>query len=185
MKSTVFSRRNFLGTAAVSAASLVLPGCNPVTGTQHENSTFELNKNPLKLGLMTYMIGATWDIDTLIKNLHETKIEHVELRTTHKHGVEVDLNKQQREKIKKRFGDTNIALSLASAFSYHFDNQDELSKSIEGTKEYLQLAADIGAEGIRVFPNALPDEGTRTGKKSLNKLENRFLNVLLKGTILV
>ena len=167
---SVFSRRNFLGTAAASAAAMVLPGCNPATGNQQENTSFELNKNPLKLGLMTYMIGAAWDVDTIIKNLHETKLEHVELRTTHKHGVEVDLNKQQRNEIKKRFADANIAVSLASAFSYHYDDQNELEKSIEGTKEYLQLAADIGGQGIRVFPNAVPEEGNPNREKILQQI---------------
>ncbi len=170
MNSNLFSRRNFLGTAAVSAAAMVVPGYNPATSSNIESSTFELNKNPLKLGLMTYMIGASWDVDTIINNLHETKIEHVELRTTHKHGVEVDLNKQQREEIKKRFIDANIALSLASAFSYHHEDQDELKKSIEGTKEFLQLAADVGAQGIRVFPNAVPEEGNPTRKKILEQI---------------
>jgi sugar phosphate isomerase/epimerase len=170
MNSNLFSRRNFLGTAAVSAAAMAMPGCNPATSSKNESSTFELNKNPLKLGLMTYMIGAAWDVDTIIKNLHETKIEHVELRTTHKHGVEVDLNKQQREEIKKRFIDANIALSLASAFSYHHEDQDELKNNIEGTKEFLQLAADVGAEGIRVFPNAVPDEGDPNREKILEQI---------------
>ncbi|HZH74245.1 MAG TPA: TIM barrel protein [Mariniphaga sp.] len=165
-----FTRRNFLGTAAASTAAMVLPGCNPATGNKNENSSFEINKNPLKLGLMTYMIGASWDIDTIIKNLHETKLEHVELRTTHKHGVEVDLNKQQREEIKKRFADANIATSLASAFSYHYDDQEELKKSIEGTKAFLQLAADIGAQGIRVFPNAVPEEGNPDREKVLQQI---------------
>lgn len=169
MKS-VFTRRNFLSTAAASTVAMALPGCNPAAGNQKEGKSIELNKNPLKLGLMTYMIGAAWDVETIINNLHETKLEHVELRTTHKHGVETNLNKQQRDEIKKRFADANIAISLASAFSYHYDNQEELKKSIEGTKEYLQLAADIGAHGIRVFPNAVPEEGNPEREKVLQQI---------------
>lgn len=165
-----FSRRNFISTTAVSASAMVLSGFNPATGSQKESSSFELNKNPLKLGLMTYMIGASWDIETIIENLHTTKLEHVELRTTHKHGVEVSLSKQQRNEVKKRFADTNIAISLASAFSYHSTDQDELRKNIEETKEYLQLAADVGAEGIRVFPNAVPDEGDKDREKILEQI---------------
>ena len=46
--------------------------------------------------------------------------------------------------------------SLGSAFEYDSPDYVELKKHIEGTKEYTLLAHDIGALGIRVFPNALP-----------------------------
>jgi sugar phosphate isomerase/epimerase len=119
---------------------------------------------------MTYMVGSTWDIDTIIKNLKEAQFEHVELRTTHKHGVEVTMNKQERADVKKRFADAGLAISLASGFMYHFEDQAVLRKNIEGTKEYLQLAADIGAQGIRVFPNAVPKEGQEDREKTLERI---------------
>jgi sugar phosphate isomerase/epimerase len=115
---------------------------------------------PLKLGLMTYTLAKDWDIETIIKNCTETKFEHVELRTTHAHGVEVTLTKAQRQEVRKRFEDAGIRLSLASAFEYHYPDPERLRKSIEGTKEYTLLAHDLGALGIRVFPNALlADQG--------------------------
>ena len=166
-----FSRRAFINTAAASAALGIFPGYT-ASGfdIKKDKNSFIPNKNPLKLGLMTYLVGESWDIDTIIKNLHETKLEHVELRTTHKHGVEVSLNKQPRSEVKKRFADANIAISLASAFSYHHTNPNELRSNIEGTKEYLQLASDIGAEGIRVFPNAVPKEGESDREKILEQI---------------
>jgi sugar phosphate isomerase/epimerase len=165
-----FSRRNFLTTAGVSATALLLPGFKNNPEAQKKDALFTLNKNPLKLGLMTYLIGASWDISTIIENLHTTQLEHVELRTTHQHGVEVGLNKQQRLEVEKRFADANIAISLASAFSYHYEDKAELRKNIEETKEYLQLAADVGAEGIRVFPNAVPREGDNNREKILEQI---------------
>jgi sugar phosphate isomerase/epimerase len=165
-----FSRRNFINAAAASAAAMVLPGFNSDSGLFAGKSSFVPNNNLLKLGLMTYLVGSEWDIDTIIKNLHETKLEHVELRTTHKHGVETTLNKQQRNEVRKRFADEKLAISLASAFSYHHTDKTELRKSIEGTKEYLQLAADVGAEGIRVFPNAVPDEGDANRDRILEQI---------------
>ena len=149
------SRRTFIQTAALGAAALgfgtsELSARNPAPA---EKKTLPL----LKLGLMTYTLGKDWDIETLIKNCSETGWVHAELRTTHKHGVEVSLSKQQRSEVKKRFQDSPMeAISLASAFSYHYPDPKELRDSIEGTKEYLQLAADVGAIGIRVFPNAFP-----------------------------
>jgi sugar phosphate isomerase/epimerase len=165
-----FSRRNFINTAAVSAAAVVLPGFKEIPEQQKEQSAFVLNKNPLKLGLMTYLVGQKWDIDTIIKNLKETQYEHVQLRTTHAHGVEVTLTSAQRVDVKKKFMDAGIAISLASAFQYHSTDPAELRKNIEGTKQYLQLAADVGALGIRVFPNAVPKEGDSTREKILEQI---------------
>lgn len=110
---------------------------------------------PLHLGLMTYNLAKDWDIDTIIKNCTQTGFEHVELRTTHAHGVEVTTSKDKRKEVRKRFEDAGIKLSLASAFSYHHPDKAELAKNIDGTKEYTLLAHDLGAIGIRVFPNAL------------------------------
>jgi sugar phosphate isomerase/epimerase len=122
------------------------------------------SKKPLlKLGLMTYKLGMTWDVPTLIKNCTEAKFLHVELRTTHAHKVEVDLTPPQRREVRKRFEDSAIeAISLASAFSYHHADPATVRKNVEGTKEYTKLARDIGARGIRVFPNAFGgDEAER------------------------
>lgn len=176
-----FSRRSFLGKAAAAAAAgLILPGIPEINdqnqkGNQKSNqkagkSKTELNPNPLKLGLMTYMVGSSWDIDTIIKNLKEAQYGHVELRTTHKHGVEVTMNKEQRADVKKKFADAGLAISLASGFQYHFDDPAVLRKNIEGTKEYLQLGADIGAQGIRVFPNAVPKEGMEGREQTLERI---------------
>lgn len=150
------SRRKFIQSAALGVAGLGT-GVHTSLGNSSK-STDKKNMPPLKLGLMTYTLGKDWDIDTIIKNCSETGWVHAELRTTHKHGVEVNLSKQERQEVKKRFQDSPMeAISLASAFQYHFADPEELKKNIEGTKEYLQLAADVGAIGIRVFPNAFVD----------------------------
>jgi sugar phosphate isomerase/epimerase len=168
--STNYSRRNFLNIAAVSTAAVVIPDFTTYSEKQKKKSAFSLNSNPLKLGLMTYQVGRSWDIETIIKNCKETKFEHVQLRTTHAHGVEVTLSATKRAEVKKRFADSGLAISLASAFQYHFTDPAELRKNIEGTKEYLQLAADVGALGIRVFPNAVPKEGDKTREKILEQI---------------
>jgi sugar phosphate isomerase/epimerase len=147
------SRRKFIQTAALGAAALTT-GISKASASEINPGVSE-KMPPLKLGIMTYNLGKDWDIDTIIKNCTETGWVHAELRTTHAHGVEVTLSKQERAEVKKRFKDSPLeAISLASAFQYHFTDQAELRKNIEGTKEYLQLAADVGAIGIRVFPNA-------------------------------
>jgi sugar phosphate isomerase/epimerase len=160
------SRRKFLQTAALGVAAM--------TTSLSKSSATELNVEekkklpPLKLGLMTYSLGKDWDIETIIKNCTETGWVHAELRTTHKHGVEVTLTKKERAEVKKRCKDSSLeAISLASAFQYWYPDPAELKKNIEGTKEFLQLAADVGAIGIRVFPNASAEDVS--GEKMLKQ----------------
>lgn len=151
------SRRDFLKTAVVTSSATLVGGCSAQAA---QTPGMKKNRNPLKLGLMSYTLAKDWDIDTIIKNCLETKFEHVELRTTHAHGVEVTLSKTARAEVRKKFEDAGIKISLASAFAYHWDDPKKLREHIEGTKEYTLLAEDLGAIGIRVFPNAiLVDKG--------------------------
>jgi len=156
-----FSRRRFLQTSAISATAMMLPAIGESAEKQKkQDGSPKLNQNPLKIGLMTYTLGKDWDIETIIKNCTDAEWKSVELRTTHKHGVEVSLSASQRAEVKKRFKDSALeTISLASAFQYHSKDQAEVGKNIQGTKEYIKLAKDVGATGIRVFPNAFI-EGT-------------------------
>jgi sugar phosphate isomerase/epimerase len=154
----IFSRRNFLRTAALSGTAIAVPSSLGCTSPSPEADVFKLNENPLKLGVMTYTMAKEWDIETIIQNLSEAGYQSVELRTTHAHGVEVTLSKAERAEVKKRFEDSPLeAISLASGFSYHSPDPEELKKNIEGTREYTLLARDVGALGFRVFPNDLPE----------------------------
>jgi sugar phosphate isomerase/epimerase len=49
-------------------------------------------------------------------------------------------------------------MSLGSAFDYHTPDQTKLRKDIEATKEYITLAHDVGATGVKVRPNGLPKD---------------------------
>jgi sugar phosphate isomerase/epimerase len=111
----------------------------------------------MKLGTVTYNLAKDWDVETIIKNCEEAKFEGVELRTTHAHKVEVNLTASQREEVRKRFKDSSVELmGLGSTFDYHTPDQAQLRKDIEATKEYIKLAHDVGASGIKVRPNAFP-----------------------------
>ena len=151
------SRKDFFKTAALAAAGLA-------TGqlTAAESKPAPPAQKPIRamrLGMVTYNLGKDWDVPTIIKNCTEAKFQGVELRTTHKHGVEVSLSKAQRNEVVQRFGDSPVELhSLGSAFDYHTPDQAKLRKDIEATKEYIILAHDVGAKGIKVRPNALPKE---------------------------
>ena len=116
----------------------------------------------MKLGLVTYNMAKDWDVPTIIDNCTATGFQGVELRTTHAHNVEVDLSANERQEVRQQFEDSPIELAgLGSAFDYHSTDAGEVRQNIEGTKEYAQLAADVGAPGVKVRPNGLP-EGVST-----------------------
>lgn len=111
----------------------------------------------MQLGTITYNIAKDWDLPTILKRLAALHYAGVELRTTHAHKVEVGLNKDERKEIKKMFADSPVALAgLGSAFEYQAIDPGVVRKNIEGTKEYVQLAHDLGAPGVKVRPNGIP-----------------------------
>jgi sugar phosphate isomerase/epimerase len=152
MKTT---RRNFLRSAAISSAGVAL-----ASSTLAAPAATEPKRQPtMKLGTVTYNLAQDWNVETLIKNCEEAHFEGVELRTTHAHKVEVNLNKEQRAEVRKRFQDSKVHLmGLGSAFDYHTADAAKLKKDIEATKEYIVLAHDVGASGVKVRPNGLPKE---------------------------
>lgn len=116
-------------------------------------------KSGMKLGLVTYQWAKDWDLPTLIANCEKTGYMGVELRCDHKHGVETKLSASERADVKKRFADSSVdCLGYGANFEYHSPDQAALRKNIEQTKEYIKLCKDIGATGIKVKPNGIPDE---------------------------
>ena len=113
----------------------------------------------MRLGMVTYNMGKDMDLPTLIDFCKKTGLEGVELRTTHKHGVELELTPPQRAEVKKRFADSPVKLAgLGSAYEFHSTDPAEVKRNIDGAIQYAQLAADVGTDGIKVRPNGLPQD---------------------------
>src|SRR4029453_13575186 len=72
--------------------------------------------------------------------------------------------------VKQRFIDAGLAISLASTYQYHEADQVLVRRNIEGTKQFLHLAQDVGALGVRVLPNGVPGEGTPDREKILEQI---------------
>ncbi len=117
-----------------------------------------------RFGFTTYQWGKDWDIPTLITNCCKARAFGVELRTSlsYAHGVELELDAQQRREVKKRFEDSPVAL-VGIATSERFDSPEaaKLKAAIENTKSYIKLSRDIGGSGVRVFPNSFHDDVPR------------------------
>ena len=113
-----------------------------------------------QLGIVTYNIAKDWDLPTILSRLGKLDYEGVELRTTHAHKVEVNLSKTERDDVRMRFEDSPVQLAgLGSAFEYHSPDAAVVRKNIDGTKEYVRLAHDVGAPGVKVRPNGAPKGG--------------------------
>src|SRR5262245_3474464 len=102
---SIVSRRGFLcsaGTATAAGAVAVPALAAPV----------QQQKPPLRfrLGIVTYNIAAAWDVPTILKVCRAVGLSSVELRTTHKHGVEPTLNAAQRKEVRMRFADAGVEI---------------------------------------------------------------------------
>ncbi len=147
---SLMSRRDFLGVAAV--------GMGVAAGTLGRTRLAlaqEKKGADIRFGLVTYQWGKDWDLPTLIANCSKAGVLGVELRTTHKHGVEPSLTDAQRGDVRKRFADSDVKC-VGIGSNERFDSPDAatLKKSIEATKAFIILSHDIGASGVKVKPDS-------------------------------
>jgi sugar phosphate isomerase/epimerase len=150
-------RRHFLKAGALSVAGLGYLGSAHANTSALSESAEAASAPRFKLGLVTYNLAVNWDIDTIIKNCTMTGFEGVELRTSHKHGVELSLSKQRREEVKKRFADSRVRLvSLGTTCEYESSGPAEVEKNIAETRRWCELAQDLGCLGVKVRPNGFP-----------------------------
>jgi sugar phosphate isomerase/epimerase len=113
----------------------------------------------LRLGLVTYNVAKDWDLDTLLRLVREAGLEGVEFRTTHAHGVERTLTPAQRADVKKRCADAGLLqTSLGSICEFHSPDPSVVKRNVADCREWVLLAKDIGARGVKVRPNGLPKD---------------------------
>lgn len=113
----------------------------------------------MKLGMVTYRMGETMTLPELLTFCQATGLEGVELRSTHAHGVELTMSAEERANVKALFADSPVTLAqYGTACEYQSPDPAELKKHIDDSLAFCQLAADIGAPGIKVRPNRLYDD---------------------------
>jgi sugar phosphate isomerase/epimerase len=144
------NRRDFLSTVALAPA-LAVRQTTPAPAAK------PAGPHGLKLGTVTYNIAKDWDVPTIIKNLTDAGFDAVELRTTHKHGVEISLTPAQRAEVRKQFEASAIKIGgLGTTCEFHSPDNAVVRKNIDETKEWVKLAQDIGSPSVKVRPNGLP-----------------------------
>ncbi len=168
------TRRELLGAALPAAVAAA--GLNELHGSTSRTDKPK-NGGP-KVGLVTYLLAHEWNVPTIIENCTEAKFEAVELRTTHAHGVEVSLSKEQRKEVRAMFEASPVRLaSLGSAFEYDSPDPAVLKKNIEGSKVFAQLAADLGCDGIKVRPNRLHEDEGISREKTIAQIAGGLTEV--------
>ena len=149
------TRRRFLQTLA--AAPLLPLLSRSADAASPADAPF--GSGQFKLGTVTYNLAKDWDVPTIIKNCEATGFEAVELRSTHKHGVEPGIDAATVADVKKRFADSKVRLlSLGSACEFHSPDPSVVRKNIEDCRGFLQLAHDLGCLGVKVRPNGIPKD---------------------------
>jgi sugar phosphate isomerase/epimerase len=142
-------RRDLLSSLALA------PGIAAVRRPQNEPPPS--GPHGLKLGAVTYNIAKDWDVPTIIKNLTDAGFDAVELRTTHKHGVEITLSKAERGEVRTRFDASPVKIGgLGTTCEFHSPDRAVVRKNIEETKAWVELAADVGSPSVKVRPNGIP-----------------------------
>jgi len=113
----------------------------------------------LHLGLVTYNVAKDWDLDTLLRLVRVAGFEGVELRTTHAHGVEPNLTPAQRTTVRSKCADAGLTqVSLGSVCEFQSPDAAVVRRNVEECRQWVLLAKDIGAKGVKVRPNGLPKD---------------------------
>lgn len=109
------------------------------------------------LGAVTYNVLKDWDLETLIRQLEAARFEGVELRTTHKHGVEPSISEAERTRVRDRFQHSKVRLvSFGSTCEFQSPDESVRRRNVDEAKRWIELAHDTGAWGVKVRPNGMP-----------------------------
>jgi hypothetical protein len=151
-------RRHFLHAGALGVAAATWS-----PQARAADSEKPADKKPkFRLGLVTYNLAAKWDLPSLLKACQATGVSPVELRTTHKHGVEPSLTKDERADVKKRFADAGVDIwGCGTVCEFQSPDPAVVEKNIDTCKQFVQLVADLGGKGVKVRPNGLPDKADK------------------------
>ncbi len=143
------NRRNFVvgAGATIASSAFKLVAAN------------QTNAGPgFHLGAVTYNTLKEFDVDTIIRVLQEARFEGVELRTGHKHGVEPSIGAEQRKQVRRKFEQSKVRLvSYGTTCRFQSPDPAERERQLDVAKQFVDLAHDTGARGIKIQPMGFPD----------------------------
>ena len=143
------TRRGFLATTGVAAGAMAAG--EAVAGQRQPAGP------RFRLGIVTYNIAAAWDVPTILRICRAVGLSAVELRTTHKHGVEPTMSAAARREVRQRFADAGVEIwGSGTTCEFHSPDKNVVQRQIETCRQFCQLVADLGGKGVKVRPNDLP-----------------------------
>ena len=143
-------RRDFLALSSLGFATTLTSRL----GAAPDTPPISPKGENIRYGLVTYQWGKDWDLPTLIANCAAAGVGGVELRTTHKHGVEPTLNAAEREEVRKRFADSPVTcVGIGSDERFDNPSPEKVRDAIEKSKAFIELSHDIGGSGVKVKPD--------------------------------
>ena len=146
------TRRRWLADSALAAGAAALSGAAPPSSAEARAA------GRLRLGIVSYNVARDWDLDTILKTVREAGLEGVEFRTTHAHGVEPSLPAERRREVRERCRDAGLVqTSLGTVCEFQSADKAVVRQNVETCREFVHRARDIGARGVKVRPNGLPD----------------------------
>jgi len=160
------NRRAFVTTAASVAAA----------ATRADTLAAASPESRFQLGCVTYNLLRNMDLDTLLATLEKAGFAAVELRTTHRHGVEPSLDSAARAAVKQRFAKSKVKLlSYGTTCEFQSPDAAERRKQLDSAMSFVDLARDTGATAVKVRPNGLPqgvplDDTVKNIASSLHEL---------------
>ncbi len=113
----------------------------------------------MKYSFMTFSCPE-WELGTIIREATRLGYHGLEPRAEaeHKHGIELSLSAAQRAQVRRKFEDAGFAVGcVATSVRFSMADPAERAKMGERAKAYIDLAADLGCQRIRVFGGAIPD----------------------------
>jgi sugar phosphate isomerase/epimerase len=161
MSRTGFDRRNFLARSMALAGASAIAVTAPAPARAAESAAAPVAGGAIPprqfhLGMVTYNMGKDMTVPQLSALCKAAGLEGVELRTTHKHGVEPTLTADQRAEVRKTFEGSGVLLvSLGTTCEFHASEPAAVKKNIEECAQFCRLAKDVGARGVKVRPNGL------------------------------
>jgi sugar phosphate isomerase/epimerase len=155
------NRRDFLSASTLAGAAVSL-GFGMTPSRCRAQVLQDKKGGNIEYGLVTYQWGKDWDLPTLLKNCERAEVLGVELRTTHKHGVEPSLTEAERAEVRKRFESSPVRL-VGLGSNERFDSPDPkvLKEAIEATKGFIRVSHDVGGSGVKVKPDSFHKEVPR------------------------
>jgi sugar phosphate isomerase/epimerase len=119
----------------------------------------------IQFGLVTYLWAKDLSLPQLLATCEASRVLGVELRTTHRHGVEPTLTPAERREVQARFNDSPVTLvGLGSNERFDSPAPEQLRAALQATREFIRLSHDVGGTGVKVkgdqFYDSVPHDKT-------------------------